>query len=82
MSPLVLLKAIACIVVIFLSPWISLAGRTRSTFALVVSYVQVRIFFLFLVMSTKDARGRSKPMRVGHRTGILSLRALMDGILF
>jgi hypothetical protein len=26
--------------------------------------------------------GRSKPRRVGHHTGILRLRALMDGILF
>jgi hypothetical protein len=25
--------------------------------------------------------GKSKPMRVGLRTGILKLRALMDGIL-
>jgi hypothetical protein len=30
----------------------------------------------------RDASGRSKPMRVGHHTGILRLRALMDGILF
>jgi hypothetical protein len=42
----------------------------------------VRTFFLFPVMPTRDASGRSKPMRVGHRTGILRLRVLMDGILF
>jgi hypothetical protein len=41
----------------------------------------VRSFFLFPEMSTKDASGMSKPMRVGHRTGILRLRALIDDIL-
>jgi hypothetical protein len=33
-------------------------------------------------MLTRVVIGRSKPMRVGHRTGILRFRALMDGILF
>jgi hypothetical protein len=33
-------------------------------------------------MPMTDVSGRSKLMRVGHRTGILGLRALMDGILF
>jgi hypothetical protein len=33
-------------------------------------------------MPTKVASERSKPFRDGHRTGILKLRALMDGILF
>jgi hypothetical protein len=42
----------------------------------------VRSFFLFPAMPTKDASGRSKLMRIGHRTGILRLRVLMDGILF
>jgi hypothetical protein len=28
------------------------------------------------------ANGKSKPMRFGLHTGILRLRALMDGILF
>jgi hypothetical protein len=44
--------------------------------------VQVRSFFLFLVMPMRVDSGRSKPMRIGHYTGILRLRALMDGILF
>jgi hypothetical protein len=70
MSPLALLKAYACLVVIFCSPWISLVERSRSSFALVVSYVQVRSFFLFPTMLMRDASGRSKPMRVGHRTEI------------
>jgi hypothetical protein len=43
--------------------------------------MQVRSFFLFLVMLTRDASGRSKPLRVGQRIGILGLRALMDDIL-
>jgi hypothetical protein len=33
-------------------------------------------------MLTMVASRRFKPMRVGHHTGILRLRALMDGILF
>jgi hypothetical protein len=44
--------------------------------------VQVRSFFLFPMMPTMVASGRSKPMRVGHRIGILRLRELMDDILF
>jgi hypothetical protein len=44
--------------------------------------VQVRSFFLFPAMPMRDASRRSKPMRVGPRTGILRLRALMDDILF
>jgi hypothetical protein len=55
---------------------------SRSSFTLVVSCVQVRNFFLFPAMMMRDASGRSKPMRVGHHTRILRLRALMDGILF
>jgi hypothetical protein len=82
MSPLTLLKAIACLVVVLGSPWICLVERSRSCFALVVSCVQVRSFFLFSVMPTAVAYGRSKLMRVGHLTGILILRMLMDGILF
>jgi hypothetical protein len=42
----------------------------------------VRSFFLFSAMPMRDASGRSKPMRVGHRTRILRLRALMDVIIF
>jgi hypothetical protein len=34
------------------------------------------------VMLTRVVSGKSKPMRVGLRTGILRLRAPMDGILF
>jgi hypothetical protein len=33
-------------------------------------------------MPTRVVNGKSKPMRVGLRTGILRLRAPMDGILF
>jgi hypothetical protein len=62
--------------------WISLAERSRSSFALVVFYVQVRSYFLLLVMPTRDVSGKSKPMRVGLCNGILRLRAPMDGILF
>jgi hypothetical protein len=82
MRLLVLIKAIACIVVIIWSRWISPAEHSRSSFALVVSCVQVKIFFLFPVISTRDISGRSKLMRVGLRTGILKLRALMEVILF
>jgi hypothetical protein len=39
MSSLVLFKTFACLVVIFWSPWISLAERSHSSFPLVVSYV-------------------------------------------
>jgi hypothetical protein len=55
---------------------------SHSSFALVVSCVMVRSFFLFLAMPMMVASGRSKPMRVGHHTGILRLRAMMDVILF
>jgi hypothetical protein len=82
MSPLVLLKAIACLVVVFLSPWISLVERSHSSFALIDSCVQVRSFFLLPAMPMRDASGRSKPTRVGCLTRILRLRTLMDGILF
>jgi hypothetical protein len=44
--------------------------------------VQVRIYLLFLMMPMRVVSGRSKPMRVELRTGILRLRALMDDILF
>jgi hypothetical protein len=44
--------------------------------------MQVRGFFLFSAMPMRVVSGRSKPMRVEHRTGILRLRALMYGILF
>jgi hypothetical protein len=44
--------------------------------------VQVRNCFLLPVMPTRVVSGMSKPMRVGLRTGILRLRAPMDGILF
>jgi hypothetical protein len=42
----------------------------------------VRNCFLFLAMPTRVVSGKSKPMRVGLRTGVLRLRVLMDGILF
>jgi hypothetical protein len=34
------------------------------------------------VMPMRVISGRFKPMRVGHRNGIIRLRALIDGILF
>jgi hypothetical protein len=82
MIPLVLLKAFACLVVIFRSPWISLTERSHSGFAFVVFCVQVRNCFLFPVMPMRVVSGKSKPMRVELRTGILRLRAPMDDILF
>jgi hypothetical protein len=82
MSSLVLFKAFACLVVIFWSPWISLAKRSRSSFALVVFCVQVRNCFLFLVMPVRFINGKCNPMRVGLHTRILRLKVLMDGILF
>jgi hypothetical protein len=82
MSPLALLKSIACPVVVFCSPWVSLDERSHSGFAGVVSYLQVRSFFLFLALLMWVVSGRCKSMRVVHHTGILRLRALMDGILF
>jgi hypothetical protein len=82
MSSLVWIKAFACLVVICWSPWISLAEYSRSSIAFVVSYLQVRICFLFLVMLMRAVSGRSKPMRVGLCIGTLRLRASMDSILF
>jgi hypothetical protein len=68
--------------VIFWSPWISLAECSHSIFALVVFCVQVRNCFLLPTMPTKVVSGKSEPMRVGFHTGILRLRAPMDGTLF
>jgi hypothetical protein len=82
MSPLVLSKAFACLVGICWSPLISLNERSRSSFALVVFCVQVRICFLLPPLSTRDVSGRSKPKMVGRRTGTLRLRASMDDIVF
>jgi hypothetical protein len=82
MSSLVLSKEFACLVVTCWSPWISLAERSHSSFALIVSCVQVRICFLFPTMPMRVVSGRSMPMRVGLRTGILKLRVSIDGILF
>jgi hypothetical protein len=82
MSSLLLIKAFACLVVIYRSPWISLAERNRSSFVLVVSYVEVRNCFLFPAIPTRVVNGKSKPMRDGLHTRILRLRALMDDILF
>jgi hypothetical protein len=44
--------------------------------------MQVRSCFLFSPMPTRVVSGKSKLMRVGLHTGILRLRASMDGILF
>jgi hypothetical protein len=82
MSSLVLFKAFACLVVIFWSSWISLAERGHSSIALVVFCVQVRICFHFPVMPMRVVSGKSRPRRVGLRTRIPRLRALMDDILF
>jgi hypothetical protein len=82
MSSVVLSKAFACLVVICWSLGISLAEHSHSSFALIISCVLVRICFLLPVMLTRSISGRSKPMRVGRRTGTLRLIASMDGILF
>jgi hypothetical protein len=82
MSSLVLFKAFASLEVIFWSPWISLGGRSHSSFALVVFCVQVRNCFLFLAMPMRVVSGKSKPRRVGLCTGSPRLRAPMDDILF
>jgi hypothetical protein len=82
MSSLVLIKAFACLAVIFLSPWISLPERSHSSFALVVFCVQVRNYFLFSAMPMRVVSGKSKPRRVGLHTGIIRLRVPMDDILF
>jgi hypothetical protein len=42
----------------------------------------VRNCFLLPVMPIRVVSGKSKPMRVELRTGILRLRMLMDDILF
>jgi hypothetical protein len=82
MSSLAFFKAFACLVVIVWSRWISLAEGSRSSFALVISCVQVRIFFLFPAMLMKGVIGRSKPKRVGRLTGTRRLRVLMEVIMF
>jgi hypothetical protein len=82
MGSLALIKALACLVVTVRSPWISLAEPSRSSFALVVSCVQVRNFLLFPAMLMRVVSDKSKPWRVGLRTRILRLRAPMEGILF
>jgi hypothetical protein len=46
-SPLALIKAFACLVLVPWSPWISLVEHSCSSFAPVVFCVQVRSFFLF-----------------------------------
>jgi hypothetical protein len=44
--------------------------------------VQVRSCFLLPAMPMRVVSGKSKPMRVELRTGILRLRTPMDDILF
>jgi hypothetical protein len=68
--------------VIFWSPWISLAERSRSSFALAAFCVQVRSCFLLLAMPMRVVSGKNNLVRVGLCTGILRLRAPMDDILF
>jgi hypothetical protein len=77
-----LFKAFACLVVIFWSHWISLVERSYSNFALVVFCVHVRNCFIFPVMLMRVVSEKSKPMRVGLRTVILSLRVPVDDIIF
>jgi hypothetical protein len=67
--------------VIFWSPWISLTECSYSIFALVVFYMQVRNYFLLLVMSMSDVSGKSKPMKVGLRTRILRLVEGKENVL-
>jgi hypothetical protein len=67
---------------IFWSQWISLVERSRSSFALVISYVQVRIFLLFSMMPMRAINKRSKPTRVGLRTGTHMHRWSRQDILF
>jgi hypothetical protein len=61
---------------------INLAERSRSSFALAVFCVQVRNCLLLPAMLMMIVSGKSKPMRVRLRTGILRLRMSMDDILF
>jgi hypothetical protein len=83
MSLLILITTFACLEVIFLgSPWIRLTKRSRSSFALIVFYIQVRNYFLLPVMPMTVVSGKSKPMRNGLHTLILRLRMPMDDILF
>jgi hypothetical protein len=77
-----LLKAFAYLVVMFWSPWITLAEHSRSRFALAVFCVQVRNCFLLPAMPTRVVSEKSKPRRIGLRTGTPRLRMPMDGILF
>jgi hypothetical protein len=60
----------------------ALAECSYSSFALVVSCVQVRIFFLLPAMPTRNASGRSKRMRVGCHSGIHRLGGPVEIILF
>jgi hypothetical protein len=57
--------------VAFRSRRISLAERSRSSFAPVVFLVcvQVRIFLLLLAMPMRAVSGRFRPMRAGLSTG-------------
>jgi hypothetical protein len=44
--------------------------------------VQVRSYFLLLMMPMRVVSGKSNPMRDGFHTGILRLRVPMDDNLF
>jgi hypothetical protein len=61
---------------------INLAERSHLSFALAVFCVQVRNCFLLPAMPMMIVSGKSKPMRVRLRTGILRLRMSIDDILF
>jgi hypothetical protein len=69
-------------VVIFWSPWISLARHSRSSFALVVFLCVGEELLPLSDDADEGCLWEVKPMRVELRTGIIRLRASMDGILF
>jgi hypothetical protein len=59
---------------------INLVERSRSSFAFVsISYVQVRIFFL-LMMLMRIASGKSRPMRAECCTGTCRRRVAEEDI--
>jgi hypothetical protein len=64
----------------FGSRWICLAGRSHSSFALVVSCVcGGEDLLLVLVMPIRAVSERSRPMRVGFPTGTLRCRSSNEG---
>jgi hypothetical protein len=66
--------------VAFGSRQISLAERSRSSFALVVFFicVQVRIFLLLPATPTRAVSGRSRPRRAGFPAGTRRCRSFEE----